>query len=81
MASIPIKEQEVITGYMLGDGSIRYPNLLRDGEARGNARYEMSMSAKAQGFHVSLFNSTYAQYSTSKGLLPYPNTALPQHIK
>jgi succinate dehydrogenase hydrophobic anchor subunit len=80
MASIPIKELEVMTGNMLGDGSIRYPNLRRDGEARGNARYEMTMSAKAQGYMESLFNGTYAQYSTSKGLLPYPNTALPQHI-
>lgn len=64
---------------MLGDGSIRYPNLRRDGKAQGNARYEMSMSAKAYGYMQSLFESTFAQFSGPLGLRPYPNLSLPQN--
>ena len=66
------------TGNTLGDGHIRYPNLSLDGKAGGNARYAMTISVKGSPYMQSLFNTTYAQYSSS-GLRAYPNTALPQH--
>ena len=39
LLTLPRKTLDTITGNMLGDGSIRYPNLGRDNIARGNARY------------------------------------------
>lgn len=80
LASMSRKDLETITGNMLGDGSIRFPNLRRDGEARGNARYEMTMSAKVYAYLQSLYDTTYAQFSGQTGLLPYPNVSLPQHL-
>ena len=80
LASMPRKDLETMTGNMLGDGSIRYPNLGRDGVARGNARYEMTMSAAAHGYMQALYDNTFLQYSTMRGLVPFPNTALPQHL-
>lgn len=38
---------ETITGNMLGDGSIGYWTLARDGKASGNARYAITMSASS----------------------------------
>lgn len=35
---------------MFADGSIRYPNISRDGKASGNARYEMTMKASVVGY-------------------------------
>nr|YP_007475439.1 hypothetical protein H888_mgp06 [Microbotryum cf. violaceum BFL-2013]AGE14652.1 hypothetical protein [Microbotryum cf. violaceum BFL-2013] len=63
---------------MLGDGSVRYPNFSRDRKASGNARYEMTMSAAAYGYVMSLYETVYAQYSSS-GILPFPNLLLPIH--
>jgi hypothetical protein len=63
---------------MLGDGSVRYPNFSRDRKVTGNARYSMTMSTTAYGYMKQLFDTIYAQYSSS-GLWPYPNVLLPQH--
>lgn len=78
LQAVPRKTLDTITGNMLGDGYIGYSNLGRDGSARGNARYGMTMAAKVYDYMLSLYNSTYAQFSKS-GLHPYPNTNLPQH--
>ena len=78
LLALPRKTLETMTGNMLGDGSIGYPNLGRDGEPKGNARYGMTMSAKVKAYLQSLFDTIYAQYSNS-GLHPYPNVNLPQH--
>lgn len=78
LLSLPRKTLEVFTGNILGDGSVRYPNFSRDRKASGNARYEMTMSAAAYGYVMSLYETVYAQYSSS-GILPFPNLLLPIH--
>lgn len=54
---------QVMSANLLGDGSIRYPNFSRDGKASGNARYEMTMSAKVVAYMQHLFDTTYGQFS------------------
>lgn len=71
---------EIITGNLLGDGSLRYSNFKRDGKIRGNARYEMTMSAKVYPYLLHLREDVYKEYTTeSRKLCPYPNTTLAQH--
>jgi hypothetical protein len=69
LSKLPRKTLEVMSANLLADGSIRYSNFKRDGEAKGNARYEMTMGAKAFGYIQSLFDTIYASFSTS-GLNP-----------
>lgn len=78
LLSIPRATLETMTGNMLGDGYVGYPNHGRDGKASGNARFAMTMSAKAYGYLLSLANGIYGQFSTYV-LKPYPNLLLPQH--
>jgi hypothetical protein len=80
LASMSRKDLETITGNMLGDGCIRYHNMARDGQASGNARYEMCMSVQAYNYMLSLFNTVYAQYSSITKFIAYPNVLLPQHV-
>jgi hypothetical protein len=54
-----------MTGNLLGDGCIRYPNLGRDGRPTGNTRYEMTMATAALGYMSMLYDQVYAQYSSS----------------
>ena len=58
-----------MTGKMLDDGSVRYPNLSRDGKITDNARYGMTMGLLAHDYMVYLYDTVYAAYS-STGLLP-----------
>lgn len=69
----------------MGDGSIRFPNLARDGKISGNARYEMTMSSKVVDYIQHLFETIYprlkakgGQFSKT-GLKGWPNTDLPKH--
>lgn len=78
VTSIPRHTLEAMTGNMLGDGYIGYPNLNRDGKASGNARYAMTMAIKFHSYMLWLFNNIYSIFSIS-GLKPYPNVNLPQH--
>lgn len=61
LMTLPRRTLEVLTGNMLGDGGIRYPNIARDGKASGNARYGMTMSSAAYDYLMTLFNEIYAQ--------------------
>lgn len=89
LLSLPRATLETMTGNMLGDGYVGYPNHGRDGKASGNARFAMTMSAKAYSYLLSLANGIYGQFSTyAEGfqarsplevLKPYPNLLLPQH--
>lgn len=78
LLSLPRATLETMTGNMLGDGSVSYPNFARNGKASGNARFAMTMSAKAYHYLLSLANGVYSQFS-SYVLKPYPNLSLPQH--
>lgn len=78
LLNMPRKSLETITGNLLGDGSIVYPNFSRDRKASGNARYGMTMAAKSYDYMSALYQSVYQPYSAS-GLQPYPNVNLPQH--
>lgn len=73
LLSLPRATLETMTGNMLGDGSVSYPNFARNGKASGNARF-----AKAYHYLLSLANGVYSQFS-SYVLKPYPNLSLPQH--
>ena len=44
LATLPQQTLHAMTGNLLGSGSIRYPNLGRDKQVSGNARYEMTMA-------------------------------------
>jgi hypothetical protein len=65
LAALPRQTLDAMTGNMLGDGCIRYPNLARDKGPSGNARYEMTMATSAFGYMTMLYNQVYAQYSSS----------------
>ena len=78
LSSLSRKSLETMTGNMLGDGSVGYPNFARNGKASGNARFAMTMSVKAYGYLLSLANGVYSQFSDYV-LNPYPNVSLPQH--
>lgn len=65
LAALPTQTLHAMTGNLLGDGSIRYPNFGRDNRASGNARYEMTMGAAALGYMTILYDTIYANYSSS----------------
>ena len=67
--ALPRETLEIMTGNLLGDGGIHYPNLKRDGKPSGNPRYGMTMAAAVHNFISTLFTRVYAQYSTSTGLI------------
>jgi hypothetical protein len=77
--ALPRATLETMTGNLLGDGGIFYPNLSHDGKASGNPRYEMTIAATVHNFINTLFNAVYAQYATDSGLYPWSNINLPQH--
>ena len=70
ISTLPRSTIETMTGNLLGDGGIHYPNLKRNGKATGNARFGMTMAAAVHNYISTLFNSVYAQYSTPTGLHP-----------
>jgi len=78
LATLQRSTLETFTGNMLGDGSVRYANLKKNGVVSGNARYKMTMSAKAYDYINSLVTGVYSPYIKG-GLQPYPNLALIQH--
>lgn len=65
LVALPQETLHAMTGNLLGDGSIRYPNLGRDKQPSGNTRYEMTMSAAALGYMTMLYNRVYAPFSAS----------------
>lgn len=68
----------VITGNMLGDGSIQYSkNKL--GKYSGEARFSMTMDSYSLNYINHLYETIYKEFS-SAGIISYPNIKLPQHI-
>lgn len=63
---------------MLGDGSIRYNNMSRNKEARGNCRYTMTMDASSYDYMSFLVEGVYAPYCLS-GLNAYPKPSSPNY--
>ena len=63
LSNLPRQTLEVISANLLGDGCIRFPNSLRNGKLSGNARYEMTMSAKVLGYMQHLYDTIYGQFS------------------
>jgi len=78
LSSLPRHTLELISANLLGDGSIRFTNLARDGKISGNARYEMTMSSKVVDYIQHLFETIYGQFSKT-GLKGWPNTYLAKH--
>jgi hypothetical protein len=78
LLALPQKSQDIITGNMLGDGSVAY-STGRNGSQATNARYSMTMKADAKPYMLSLLDQVYGPYCGS-GLIAYPNINLPQHV-
>jgi hypothetical protein len=78
------KQLNIITGNMLGDGSINYPNRTRDtkrgkkGLSTGNPQYKITIDAYSYDYIMFLYKEVYSQFSY-KNPYPYPNINLPQH--
>jgi LAGLIDADG DNA endonuclease family len=78
LSTISKETLHIITGNMLGEGSIQYKNISIKGKPKGNARYSMTMDAYSLKYLNDLYEKVYSQFSLS-GLHPYPNIMLPQH--
>jgi LAGLIDADG DNA endonuclease family len=78
--SIPKETLEIITGNLLGDGSLRRPkpNTRIGLESEAKASFSMTLSVKGYNYMVYLYDKVYAQFSSS-GIHAYPNISLPQH--
>jgi len=78
--SVPKNVLEIITGNLLGDGSLTRPNpITKSGlESKAGASFAMTLSVKGYNYMVDLYDRVYAQFGVS-GLHPYPNISLPQH--
>lgn len=68
----------VITGNILGDGSIGYSGRTRGQNPSGNARYKIGISIKVKNYMEYLRTVIYKDYCPSK-ISFYPNIALSQH--
>ena len=79
LLSIPKETLHVITGNMLGDGSIQYKKVLSNGKVIGNAKYAMTLDSYSLNYLNHLYETVYKQFSLS-GIRPYPNILLPQHL-
>lgn len=73
--TIPKSTLHIITGNMLGDGSIR---INKNNNLIGEAKYTMTMDVYSLNYLNHLFEKIYGQYS-STGIKGYPNIMLPQH--
>jgi hypothetical protein len=80
LSNTPKEILEIITGNLLGDGSLRKPapNINSLIVSKANASYSMTLSVKGYNYLVYLYNKVYAQFSSSK-IHPYPNISLAQH--
>ena len=67
----------IITGNMLGDGSIQYNKVLKNGQV--NAKYGMTMDIYSLNYLKYLYDTVYGQFSLS-GIHPYPNIMLGKTI-
>jgi len=79
LLQIPKNTLHIITGNMLGDGSIQYKKVLKNGKVIGNAKFSMTMDTYSLNYLNHLYQTVYGQFSLS-GLRPYPNIKLPQHL-
>lgn len=81
--SSPSEFDRMLTGSMLGDGSITPPNRSRDkkqgkvGPSTGNCRYAMTMDRYSLAYLTTLYNMF--AHLCSAAIIPYPNINLPQH--
>lgn len=83
ISSTPKDILEIITGNLLGDGSLRKPlvNVSADAviKSKANASYSMTMSVKGYNYLVYLQDRVYGKFSSiGAKIYPYPNIALPQ---
>jgi hypothetical protein len=74
---IPKEKLNIITGNMLGDGSIQFAKNNK-GLYTGEAKYAMTLDAYSINYLNHLFDAVYGEYSSS-GIIPYPNINNPQH--
>lgn len=75
---LPKETLNIITGNMLGDGSItrKFSN---KGKIIGNAKFGMTLDAYSLSYITHLYDKVYKQFSSS-GIYPYPNVKLDRHL-
>ena len=78
LSELPTNVLSVLTGTMLGDGSIRYSNFRRDGRASGNPRFEISMSTFALPY-IQYLITVLNTFVGCSALRPWPNPTNPKH--
>lgn len=80
ISSIPKETLEIITGNLLGDGSLQRPKpYTKSGlESKAQASYAMTLSVKGYNYMLDLYDQVYAPFC-SNGIFAYPNISLPQH--
>jgi hypothetical protein len=71
--STPTPLLKIITGNMLGDGSISLSKI-----NKGNGKYSMTMDAYSLNYLQHLNDNIYSQITDTK-IYAYPNILLPQH--
>lgn len=76
LLTVDREKLEVMTGNILGDGSIRSPK--KDGTVAPRARYCITMKAAYEPYIRFLRDNTYRSFGASE-LKPYPNLSLAQH--
>ena len=76
--SIPKDKLYIITGNMLGDGSIQISKN-RKGLYTGKAKYGMTLDAYSINYLNHLYDTVYGEYCSSAPYA-YPNIKLPQHV-
>jgi hypothetical protein len=77
---IPKEKLNIITGNMLGDGSISYKKVFENGKIKGNAKYGMTMVTYSLNYLNHLYERVYKEFC-STGIRAYPNILLPKKKK
>jgi hypothetical protein len=78
ISDLPKETLHIITGNMLGDGSITR-KLSNKGKIIGNAKFGMTLDVYSLNYITHLYKKVYEQFSSS-GLYPYPNVKLEKHL-
>lgn len=79
LQTVPEDTLHIITGNILGDGSLRRVSRRKDGTVGGNASFSITMIASSKDYIIFLRNNVYAAYGLSR-LRERPNTLLPHHV-
>ena len=78
ISDLPKDTLHIITGNMLGDGSISF-KYSKKGKIIGNAKFGMTLDTYSLNYLTHLYDKVYKEFSSS-GIHPYPNLKLNKHL-